>query len=236
MKKTLKVVMLILAFFAVAVGISWTVTNWGELSPWIQSKLKTKIETPVASVPPTSGPTPAQTSAPPANTLMLWFDTLGYYQEKGIKGISVDTRRPPFVAELAAQHLQSDYLGVLKGEALKELSRPDGTRKYNVSAVSRVQFYLTENKERLDSVFVYVEGTDPEGKPLSGKDPITTKDYETGVMVYLAEETWTESKSSNFAREMLDAMHAEHGIPDRGEVFRHRGNPPATKAVKITKK
>ena len=236
MAKTLKIVALIVAVLLVGLGVGWTWTNWGEISPWIQSKLKSKIETPAASVPPASDPTPATTSATPANTLLVWFDTLGYYQAEGIKGISVDTRRPPYVAELAAEHLAKDYLDVLMKDAQEEMSRPNGSRKYALTAVTRVQIYLSEDRERLDRVFVYAEGTDPDGKPLAGKDSVTNKDYETGVMVYLSEVTWTPKKSSDFAREMLDAMTAKHGVPDRGEVFRHRSNANASKAVKITKK
>ncbi len=235
MAKTLKIIALSLVAFAVCLGIGWAWTNWGELYPLIQSKLKTNIGAPAASVPPASDPAPVVTSAPPANTLLLWFDTLGYYQAEGIKGISVDTRRPPYVAELSAEHLAKDYLDVLMKDAQEEMSRPNGSRKYALTAVTRVQIYLSEDRERFDSVFVYAEGTDPDGKPLAGKDSVTEKDYETGVMVYLSEVTWTPKKSSDFAREMLDAMTAKHGVPDRGEVFRHRSNANASKAVKITK-
>lgn len=228
-RRIISLVLGILILFGVAVGIGWAYTNWGSLGPRLSAMLKTDIAPPSSS-PPAAEPPPAVTSAPPANVLLLWFNTLGYYQEQGIKGISVDTRRPPFVAELSADHLPKDYLDVLMKDAQEEMSRPGGTRKFKITAVTRVQFYLTEDKERLDSAFVYVDGTDPDGKPLIDAT------HETGVMVYLSEVTWTAKKSSDFAREILDAMQSEHGIPDRGEVFRHRGNKPASKAVKLTKK
>lgn len=214
----------VLCVIAVCVVILWQFLrdrshSEADASPHLTADNKQNPTSPPPAIKSTNGSKERQYAGISPGLRTVLSDIVFYKQAKH-KGFDVNLLRPPYEVQIPIRFLGKEQIEIIRKEAESEINRPTD-RGYRITQVTHLRFTLSETGDRFSSVLVYLGGTQPKLDGLPGEtEPLVPADSgdSAAVTLSLSEIIWTSDYSDRFAVQLLKTLHAELGVPDRGEV------------------